>query len=233
MRLLGFVVGSVLSISALVLLVGMPIFRSAPVEDRAALRTAAPAGVDHRVASDREPAVADDDGGDDEPDGFANRVPAADATAAGIAPAGAPVTSLRPEDAGQPSPPGDPDALTLPGNPGPPAIPSGSEPGHEASAADASVMTADTALEAVPAPDAPVGGTEPQWQSFWNPFRSELAANGFVQRLERVTGLDYRVVRVNNGVYQVAFSYASDAERDTRLSQIAAVTGLDLSDSQP
>ena len=39
-----------------------------------------------------------------------------------------------------------------------------------------------------------------QWYSFWNPFRSEIAANGFVAQLEKVTGLDYRVVRVKTGV---------------------------------
>lgn len=69
------------------------------------------------------------------------------------------------------------------------------------------------------------------WQPFWNPFRSELAAQGFVRRLESVTGLDYRVERVKNGVYEVAFSYYSDAERDANLTQIAAATGLDLSDA--
>ena len=72
-----------------------------------------------------------------------------------------------------------------------------------------------------------------EWQAFWNPFRSEIAARGFVRRLEDVTGLDYRVAKVKNGVYQVAFSYDSDAERSRKLSQISAATGLDLSDSVP
>lgn len=70
-----------------------------------------------------------------------------------------------------------------------------------------------------------------QWYSFWNPFRSEIAANGFVSQLERVTGLDYRVVRVKTGVYEVAFAYDDDAERRSKLSQISAATGLDLPDS--
>jgi len=74
---------------------------------------------------------------------------------------------------------------------------------------------------------------EPEWHAFWNPFRSELAARGFVRRLESVTGLDYRVVKVKHGVYQVAFSYSNDTERNTKLSQIAAATGLDLTDSLP
>ena len=70
-----------------------------------------------------------------------------------------------------------------------------------------------------------------QWYSFWNPFRSEIAARGFVTQLEKVTGLDYRVVKVKTGVYEVAFAYNDDTERRTKLSQISAATGLDLPDS--
>lgn len=73
--------------------------------------------------------------------------------------------------------------------------------------------------------------TELQWYSFWNPFRSEIAARGFVSRLEKVTGLDYRVVKIKIGVYEVAFAYDDDMERRTKLMQIAAATGLELPDS--
>jgi hypothetical protein len=73
--------------------------------------------------------------------------------------------------------------------------------------------------------------TEMQWYSFWNPFRSELAASGFVSRLEKVTGLDYRVVKVKTGVYEVAFAYGDDVERHAKLTQISAATGLDLPES--
>jgi len=72
---------------------------------------------------------------------------------------------------------------------------------------------------------------ETQWYSFWNPFRSEIAANGFVTQLERVTGLDYRVVKVKSGVYEVAFAYDNNAERNNKLSQISAATGLELTGS--
>jgi hypothetical protein len=72
---------------------------------------------------------------------------------------------------------------------------------------------------------------ELQWYSFWNPFRSEIAANGFVAQLERVTGMDYRVVKSKPGVYEVAFAYDDDAERHAKLSQISAATGLDLPES--
>ena len=67
-----------------------------------------------------------------------------------------------------------------------------------------------------------------QWHSFWNPFRSEIAAKGFVSQLEKVTGLDYRIVKVETGVYQVAFAYDDDGERLSKLTQITAATGLEL-----
>lgn len=73
--------------------------------------------------------------------------------------------------------------------------------------------------------------TELQWYSFWNPFHSEIAARGFVSRLEKVTGLDYRVVKIKIGVYEVAFAYDNDVERRTKMAQISAATGLDLPDS--
>lgn len=70
-----------------------------------------------------------------------------------------------------------------------------------------------------------------QWYAFWSPFRTEIAANGFVTQLQRVTGLDYRVVKVKTGVYEVAFAYGNDDEIMTNLSQIAAATGLQLPES--
>ena len=84
---------------------------------------------------------------------------------------------------------------------------------------------------AVAASDYPAIQGELQWYSFWNPFRSEIAAKGFVSQLEKVTGLDYRVVKVRTGVYEVAFAYDNDVERRSKLSQISAATGLELPDS--
>ena len=81
-----------------------------------------------------------------------------------------------------------------------------------------------------PATD-PLPLTDMQWYSFWNPFSTKIAASGFVSRLEEVTGLDYRVVKVKTGVYEVAFAYGDDDERRVKLSQISAATGLDLPDS--
>jgi len=69
---------------------------------------------------------------------------------------------------------------------------------------------------------------ETQWHSFWSPFSSQIAANGFVSRLESVTGFDYRVVRIRVGVYEVAFAYTEETERLDKLSVIATTAGLEL-----
>ena len=74
----------------------------------------------------------------------------------------------------------------------------------------------------------PAPFVELRWYAFWSPFRSQIAANGFVSQLQRVTGLDYRVVSVKPGVYEVAFAYSSDDEIQDNLSQISAATGLEM-----
>lgn len=89
--------------------------------------------------------------------------------------------------------------------------------------------------------DAPIYEplTEPQdvynpeqhWHEFWNPFRSEIAARGFVSQLEKVTGLDYRVMKIKAGVYQVGFAYSDDNERRLKIDLISGATGLDLPQS--
>ncbi len=89
----------------------------------------------------------------------------------------------------------------------------------------------DEAVAVVAPGPGPIIENDLRWYSFWNPFRSEIAANGFVTQLEKVTGLDYRVVKIKAGVYEVTFAYQSDTERRTKLSQISSATGLDLPDS--
>jgi len=92
-------------------------------------------------------------------------------------------------------------------------------------------MTADLvdemAIEPMTEPQD-IYNPEQYWHEFWNPFRSEIAARGFVSQLEKVTGLDYRVMKVEAGVYQVGFAYSDDDERRFKISQISAATGLDL-----
>jgi hypothetical protein len=85
----------------------------------------------------------------------------------------------------------------------------------------------EMAIEAMTEPQD-IYNPEQYWHEFWNPFRSEIAARGFVSQLEKVTGLDYRVMKVEAGVYQVGFAYSDDEERRFKISQISAATGLDL-----
>jgi hypothetical protein len=86
-----------------------------------------------------------------------------------------------------------------------------------------------------PAPEVPVAPLEDnvalKWHSFWSPFASQIAANGFVSRLEAVTGYDYRVVKIETGIYEVTFAYTDETERRDKLSVIASATGLELPDS--
>jgi hypothetical protein len=72
--------------------------------------------------------------------------------------------------------------------------------------------------------------TTEHWYAFWSPFRSELAANGFVSQLQRTTGMDYRVVRLKPGVYEVAFAYETKTDIDDKLATISAATGLEMPD---
>ena len=99
------------------------------------------------------------------------------------------------------------------------------EPEAEPEAAPEAVVAALPQQPSEPAPPPA------QWHAFWSPFSSRIAADGFVRRLESVTGFDYRVVKVENGVYEVAFAYADEQDRDAMLSTIAAATGLELPES--
>lgn len=82
---------------------------------------------------------------------------------------------------------------------------------------------------AVDAAAADPPAAEERWYAFWSPFRSEIAANGFVSRLQETTGIDYRIVKVKTGVYEVAFAYSDDNDIQDKLERISAATGLDVS----
>ena len=88
-------------------------------------------------------------------------------------------------------------------------------------------MTDEQLVEQIfnPAPE-PV--LDEHWYAFWSPFRSEIAANGFVARLQQTTGMDYRVVKLKPGVYEVAFAYSDQADIEQKLARISAATGLDM-----
>ena len=137
----------------------------------------------------------------------------------------------------------EPTVITLPLRGGA-ALRESAEPAAEPATIAAAETPAQPATEPLPQqvpwqePDEPpqdalVADPVPplQWYPFWSPFRSEVAANGFVDQLQRVTGLDYRVVKVKPGVYEVAFAYADDGEITANLSQISAATGLELPES--
>ena len=82
--------------------------------------------------------------------------------------------------------------------------------------------------ESLPEPQQTAQAVMENWFAFWSPFRSELAANGFVSQLQRSTGMDYRVVRVKPGLYEVAFAYDDDADIENKLATITAATGLEM-----
>lgn len=107
-------------------------------------------------------------------------------------------------------------AETLPRVDDPPPIP----------VAEASTDGGGAAGDATAADEADESGR--QWHAFWQPFHSEISAEGFRRRLEGVTGLDYRVVSPRPGEYQVAFAYRNEAERQENLAAIEAATGLVL-----
>jgi hypothetical protein len=125
-----------------------------------------------------------------------------------------------------------PETLPPPGpEPPPPAANVAGNPDATVAAEQQSQdLPAHSGTPVMPPADAPEQAVEQtqQWYAFWSPFRSEIAASGFVDQLQRVTGLDYRVVKVKPGVYEVAFAYADDDEINVNLSQITAATGLQL-----
>lgn len=103
----------------------------------------------------------------------------------------------------------------------PPLLPD--PPAQRQQSTDADVVTLT--------PVHPVGAEQVQsrqWQPVWQAFSARRSAQGFAARLERLTGLEYRVDRQAAGQYQVAFSYGSDDERAQALSRIEQTTGLVL-----
>ena len=83
---------------------------------------------------------------------------------------------------------------------------------------------------AMPEPEPLPPASPLRWYAFWSPFRSEFAANGFVSQLQRTTGMDYRVVRLKPGVYEVAFAYDAESDIENKLAAISAATGLEMPD---
>lgn len=95
---------------------------------------------------------------------------------------------------------------------------------------DPELAETEALIEQIFNPD-PETFVEENWYAFWSPFRSEIAANGFVSKLQETTGIDYRVVKVKTGVYEVAFAYVDDADIQDKLARISSATGLNMTDS--
>jgi hypothetical protein len=130
----------------------------------------------------------------------------------------------------QPQPAAEPEPeVTMEAAPKPEAEPVAelvSEPDYEALVEQIFAPEPDSEAEPESAPVI-----DENWYAFWSPFRSELAANGFVSKLQEATGIDYRVVKIKTGVYEVAFAYSDDEDIEEKLARISAATGLDMSDS--
>jgi len=200
-RILGFLVGSAVSIGMMLLLLGVPdINLSRPLSDDAASESVAQT-VEAVTADLKAVAIETFE----EASRLVDDLPTAEPTAE---PAAEEQAASNSENADLPSEELTPDVLQIASFP--------PEPGSTTASASAIDEASENDL---------------RWHSFWNPFRSAIAANGFVSQLEKVTGLDYRVVKIKTGVYEVTFAYENDTERRTKLSQIASATGLDLPES--
>ncbi len=114
------------------------------------------------------------------------------------------------------------------------------EPVAESQPVSESEAVVDVAASAVPEPiaqdeiidagaAAQIEVAAQNWYAFWSPFRSRIAADGFVSELSRTTGLDYRVVKLKPGVFEVAVAYTDDADIEDKLARISAATGLEMS----
>ena len=67
-------------------------------------------------------------------------------------------------------------------------------------------------------------GTQPVWA----PFRSQMSASGFAERLSRSLDHTFAVERRGPGRYQVVFHYADEDQRQALLAEASALTGLPL-----
>ena len=115
-----------------------------------------------------------------------------------------------------------------------PAMPS-SGPGRDEPAAPAPLEERAPAGEppsvafaaALPGEPPSAAKNDARWCTFWSPFRTAVAANGFIAELQRTTGLDYRVARQAPGDFEVAFACDDDADAARKLALIAAASGID------
>ena len=208
-RLLGFILGSIASIGAMVFLLGIPEIELSSFDSDQARFDAA---IDK--IRDKQPDL----------------IETADRVSDEIREAVAIVSDLANDAPSEPIDEALNEALFDPTE----ELPTPSEPTaflnptEELSGPSETAALLDT-LDEPPTPSlTDIANYEQHWHEFWNPFRSEIAARGFVTQLEKVTGLDYRITKLEAGVYQVGFAYMDDNERLAKISQISAATGLEF-----
>lgn len=195
-KLLGFIIGSAISIAGILLVIGVPELHLSDFESDQARFDAALQKIREKQAPAPEPPPPPDN----------SPSPSEQATANLVDNIG---TQLAADFAGAG------DTMT--------EVPEVAATGEETIALPADPVVADVSAGA-----AEAASFEQQWQDIWTPFRSEIAARGFVSQLERVTGLDYRIIKIKAGEYQVGFAYHDDDERQLNIQQISAATGLEL-----
>lgn len=70
--------------------------------------------------------------------------------------------------------------------------------------------------------------SEASWYPLWSPFRSELSAQGFADRLAALSGRSLRVAEEGPSRYRVQLAYSSADDLHAALLTISKAVGLDL-----
>ncbi|NNF62101.1 MAG: hypothetical protein HKN06_12355 [Gammaproteobacteria bacterium] len=120
------------------------------------------------------------------------------------------------------------DSTEQAGPPAPSAVDPAPAAPSELAEAEPAASAGQTDVPVTTAPGNPAIASDIEWFPVWDPFHSELSANAFARRLERITGLDYRVIRTDRARYRVAVGYASEEQRLAHVAAIEEATGLTI-----
>ncbi len=66
------------------------------------------------------------------------------------------------------------------------------------------------------------------WHPLWKSFRSQLSAEGFATRLQKLSGRELRVLPQGRGRYTVQLRYLDPRDLEQALQKISDTSGLDL-----
>jgi len=67
-----------------------------------------------------------------------------------------------------------------------------------------------------------------QWQVFWSPFQSEIAAKGFAAQIAKISGVAIQVIKQNTLQYMVAYPYTTPEERIRHAETIEKAFGMSI-----